>query len=66
MDAFALGITKLATRISEMRAEGMEFEQKWESHINMFGEKSYYMRYSLPKPKGGTDGRTEDVHTENH
>ena len=47
MEAFGMGITKLATRISEMRAEGMEFDQKWESHTNLFGEKSHYMRYYL-------------------
>ena len=47
MEAFAdLGITKLATRISEMRAEGMEFSQQMEKTKNRFGEPVHYMRYS--------------------
>lgn len=46
MEAFNdLGITKLATRISEMRADGMEFEQKYERAKNRYGEPVYYMRY---------------------
>lgn len=50
MDAFNdLNITKLATRISEMRRQGYEFNQRYEQHINRMGEKSYYMRYSLKK-----------------
>lgn len=47
MEAFTdLGITKLATRISEMRAEGMEFNQKMEKMKNRYGESVRYMRYS--------------------
>lgn len=47
MEAFAdLGITKLATRISEMRADGIDFEQKWETRKNRYGDKVRYMRYS--------------------
>lgn len=47
MDAFHdLGITKLATRISEMKREGKQFEQTYESRENRFGEKVYFMRYS--------------------
>ena len=50
MEAFSdLGITKLATRISEMRKDGIEFDQQWESAKNRYGEKVHYMRYS----KGG-------------
>ena len=38
MEAFNdLGITKLATRISEMRRKGHEFEKKPESRKNRFG-----------------------------
>lgn len=48
MEAFMdLGITKLATRVSEMKKEGIEFEQKYESTKNRFGEPVWYMRYSL-------------------
>ena len=47
MEAFNdLGITKLSTRISEMRADGLEFHQEWEVRKNRYGEKVRYMRYS--------------------
>ena len=50
MEAFRdLGITKLATRISEMKDDGIEFEQKYEKAQNRFGEPVYFMRYSLKK-----------------
>ena len=46
MDAFSeLGITKLATRISEMKIIGVHFGQNYESRVNMMGKKSHYMRY---------------------
>ena len=48
MEAFRdLGITKLATRISEMTALGMEFNKKMETSTNRYGQKVHYMRYSL-------------------
>ena len=40
-----LGITKLATRISEMRRDGLEFGQRMEYCKNRYGEKTHYMRY---------------------
>lgn len=44
-----LGITKLATRISEMRRkDGMEFVKIRSKGINRFGEPVIYMRYSFP------------------
>lgn len=47
-EAFAdLGITKLATRISEMKRMGITFKQKYESTKNRYGEKVRYMRYFL-------------------
>lgn len=50
LEAFRdLGITKLATRISEMRKTGMEFEQEYMKSKNRFGETVYFMRYFLPK-----------------
>lgn len=50
MEAFRdLGITKLATRISEMRADGIEFEKEYVTSKNRFGESVTYMKYSLPK-----------------
>lgn len=50
MEAFSdLGITKLATRISEMRKDGIEFEQNWECSKNRYGQPVRYMRYSMGK-----------------
>lgn len=45
MDAFAIGITKLATRISEMKRQGYEFSQKMEHTKNCYGKTRRYMRY---------------------
>lgn len=46
LDAFRdLGITKLATRISELKQEGYQFEQKYEKSKNRFGEPVHFMRY---------------------
>lgn len=50
MEAFMdLGITKLATRISELRKEGMKFKKEYVKSINRFGEPVHYMKYSFPK-----------------
>ena len=50
LEAFKdLGITKLATRISELKREGVQFEQEYESNKNRFGETVHYMRYRLKK-----------------
>ena len=46
MEAFMdLGITKLSTRISEMRKAGYEFSKAMESRENRFGKVCHYMRY---------------------
>lgn len=48
LDAFYdLGITKLATRVSELKRDGYIFEQKYEKAQNRFGEPVHYMRYFL-------------------
>ena len=49
MDAFYhLGITKLATRISEMRRDGMEFNIVMEKKRNKYNTRTIrYARYSL-------------------
>lgn len=48
MDAFRdLGITKLATRISEMRAAGIDVSSEWMEVENRFGEKVKFKRYYL-------------------
>lgn len=46
---FDLGITKLATRISEMRADGMEFRIEMVNDKNRYGKPTRYARYSFPK-----------------
>ena len=46
MEAFSdLGITKLSTRISEMKMLGVRFEQNYEGRENRFGKFVRYMRY---------------------
>ena len=46
MEAFSdLGITKLSTRISEMKVLGISFDQAFESCENRIGKKVRYMRY---------------------
>ena len=44
-----LGITKLATRVSEMRRFGYKFKKVWEEGTNRYGETTRYMRYYLIK-----------------
>ena len=46
-EAFAdLGITKLATRISEMIRKGEKITKRMETNRNRFDEPVHYMRYS--------------------
>ncbi len=48
MEAFSdLGITKLATRVSEMSRDGIRFKKQMEKTKNRYGEAVSYMRYSL-------------------
>lgn len=48
MDAFNdLGITKLSTRIGEMRRKGIHIDQRLCVGRNRFGEDITFMRYSL-------------------
>ncbi len=44
-----LGITKLATRISEMKRNGMVIYSAWERGKNRFGENTEYKFYALTK-----------------
>lgn len=54
MDAFTdLGITKLATRVSEMREEGVGIIGEWESTKNRYGKTVRYMRYRLGEQNNG-------------
>ena len=49
MEAFSdLGITKLATRISEMRKQGMEFKIDMVKKKNRYGKPVRFARYSFP------------------
>ena len=46
MEAFSdLGITKLSTRISEMKVLGIEFDQGYENRVNRIGKMVRFMRY---------------------
>lgn len=46
MEAFMeLGVTKLATRISELRRGGEKIEKRYVTATNRFGEKVQYMEY---------------------
>ncbi len=48
MEAFSdLGITKLATRISEMRKDGIEFKIETVKRNNRYGKPVYYAKYSF-------------------
>ena len=50
MEAIAeFGITKLATRISEMRKDGMEFDIEMIDSVNRYGKPVRYARYSFPE-----------------
>ena len=50
MDAFFdLGITKLATRISEMRRDGMQFKIDTVKSKNRYGKTVHFAKYSFQK-----------------
>lgn len=52
MQAFSdLGITKLATRVSEMRREGIQIDGETIVVKNRFGQKCYVKRYTLKEDK---------------
>lgn len=54
MDAFAdLGITKLATRVSEMRRDGIKFNIEMVNGFNRFEKPIRYARYSLVEGSNG-------------
>lgn len=42
-----LGVTKLATRVSELKKVGYKFDQEWERSYNRYGKPVRYMRYRL-------------------
>ena len=47
MEAFHLGITKLATRVSEMRRDGVEFDIEIIKDKNKNGKPMRYAKYRL-------------------
>lgn len=52
MEAFSeLGITKLATRVSEMRRDGIEFDIERVQDVNKLGHTVNYCRYYLHQNK---------------
>lgn len=47
-DAFLdLGVTQLAARICELSDQGYEFDKRYESSKNRYGESVSFVRYSL-------------------
>ena len=54
MEAFQdLGITRLSARIYELRNEGYQFDEKFETAKNRFGESVTYKRYRFQKETNG-------------
>ena len=50
MDAFFdLGITKLSTRISEMKKDGMKFKTETVKIKNRYGNTVCFFKYSFPE-----------------
>lgn len=48
MEAFHdLGITKLSTRVSELKVKGWKFNTVVEHGVNRYGKKTHFCRYSL-------------------
>lgn len=59
MEAIAdLGITKLATRVSEMKKDGIEFKIVLEKGKNRYGKPTFYARYYWKEKE---DGRKTNV-----
>ena len=55
-EAFSqLGITRLASRICDLKKEGYEFDRKVEKAKNRYGEHIHYTRYSLRNGDGQAD-----------
>lgn len=58
MDAFTyLGITKLATRISEMKKKGYIFGQEFINFTDLTGRHVSYMKYTLLKEPDAQEGK---------
>lgn len=58
MEAFYdLGITKLATRISELERKGVIFSKHIEKSKNRYNQPVHYMRYSIVMDTQGIGGK---------
>ena len=52
-DAFVdLGCSRLPARISDLKEQGFEFEDRWESGKNRYGRKVSWKRYWLKENNG--------------
>lgn len=52
MQAFSdLGVTKLATRVSEMRADGIVIDGEYVTAKNRLGKTVRFMKYTLPQER---------------
>jgi hypothetical protein len=57
-----LGITKLASRVSELiYQDGIPIKKEKEYAFNRYGEKVHYMRYSREEENGGVHKDTQEV-----
>ena len=57
MEAFHdLGITKLATRISELKKDGVQFDIQVAKGVNRYGKATRYARYLFPAERIVTKG----------
>lgn len=57
MEAYGdLGITKLATRISELKRDGWILKTEMVKGKNRYGKPTRYARYSLNKTRGSING----------
>lgn len=54
MEAFRdLGITRLAARIADLESDGIRFRRTREAVRNRYGDKVYYIRYSIGEQNNG-------------
>lgn len=44
-----LGVLQLSSRLVELERDGIVFNKERESALNRFGERVYYIRYSIAK-----------------
>ncbi len=50
LDAFReLGVVRLGSRISELRADGMEIQDEWTHRLNRWGHPVKFKKYFRPK-----------------